>query len=149
MNSATRRVFGNVIVAVLILLGLLHLAQAQSFKDVTELGKPFRFETAAVAQWTYYKLNVDTLLAGMSGDDAINFFVTPYAGDVDLFVSANQFPTSRSCADCWKSTSPHGDIVSIARNDVRWPTSPAFFYIGVYSVSRSRFTFNTLLKSST
>jgi hypothetical protein len=129
---------------------LFVLISAQNFQPITEIGVPLREQQAAVDQWKYYQLDVDAVIAqNMSDTDSITFMVTPYSGDVDMFISKNNFPTSRTCEDCWKSVSPHGDIITIAKSDRRWPTSPAKFYIGVLARTVSVYSINTWITSST
>lgn len=134
------------IASVLALVLFVASLRAQEFTPITDIGEPFRSVQAAEKQWKYFQLDVDAVIAhNITETDYLTFMVTPFSGDVDLYVSKNDFPRSTDCEDCWKSTSPHGDIISIARSDRKWPTSPAKFYVGCYSRTPSTFAFNTWL----
>jgi hypothetical protein len=131
------------VIILLILTALVCFTYAQRYQDVTTLGVPFRFQNASEAQWTYYKLDIDQLLSGMNSTDTVTFTVTSYSGDVDLVIQTNVFPLDKECDVCWKSTTARGDAIVISRSDRRWPIgSPSYFFIGVYSVTVSTFSFN-------
>jgi hypothetical protein len=108
---------------------------------ITKLGEPIVVGVTEGSTFTQYTLSISGLLAGMEPTDKLFFGVTPFIGDTDLYVSATSAPTSTDCPQCiLKSTSAYDDIISISKNDAKWPTGDTF-YVAVHAYTQTEFTF--------
>jgi len=131
--------------AVLVLLSIVLTACAvagQTSTPITALGKGI-LATTEKDKWTYFTVQISTLLAGMAETDKLFFGATPYTGDADLYISKTQLPDSTECAHCiLKSTSPYDEIKYIAKSDPSWPAAGQdTFYIGVHGYTQTEYTF--------
>lgn len=137
------------IAVLLALLSVALLCAAQTPRVIETIGVPIRNQDAGKDQPIIFELNSQNpTLLQMSQSDVLTFMVTPYSGDVDLFVSTGATPVP-PCDTCWKSVSPHGDIINIPRSDSRWPIGTgAKFYVGVIPRTVAKFSLNTIVSNN-
>ncbi|KAG2373561.1 hypothetical protein C9374_012024 [Naegleria lovaniensis] len=88
----------------------------------------------------YFLVNVSSWNIGMS--DFLVFGLNSLSGDVDLWVSTTQFPTSSDCNGCIHTDiAGYSDSRLINRNDeTNWPASNVFYIAVVASFRKSAYS---------
>jgi hypothetical protein len=88
---------------------------------VTQLGTPYISQPVIGARWIHYAVSMRLLhVDAIDAKDNLYFSLLPYAGDAELFVSANRFIAQIPCDDCIYSSRSFSDKVVQLEN---WQSS--------------------------
>lgn len=143
MRSAIR--FVVPLIAVLVVFSLTHccLVSSQSVPSHSLYESPGKSTKSTLEKGAidYYLVNVSSWNIGVN--DFLVFGLNSLSGDVDLWISTTQFPTSSDCNGCINTdVAGYSDSRLIYRNDgANWPASNVFYVGVVASFRKSSYSF--------
>jgi len=139
----TRNTSFSLILSLTVSYLLLLLSIPFSHQDQHSFGEPWVFNIDAGTVHQY-------VIAGVNPqqEQFLDIIATPLVGDCDLFVSNTVHdPSSASCEEnlgqCRNSTSAHGDIVSLAEDDIVFGQHP--IHVGVECLSNAIYMMNAYI----